>query len=131
MNQAEVGKLLTRLRFKVHPTAGIRSPLTANRGNRGKLENARRSVTALIKNERLEYSRNTGYTVRQYTERLIQGFDVWIIGNQFRFIIIVCESQKYIVPPASTNSIFQPSSCSKTFPTSILTQHACKDKIID
>ena len=79
MNQAEVHKLISALRFKVSPKAynikGRRNPATtvpSNNGNRYRLELLRTQVTNLIVNERLELVKHTGITVREYTERLIQ-----------------------------------------------------------
>ena len=41
-------------------------------GNRYRLELIRKQVTSLIVNERLEMTKYSGVTVREYTERLIQ-----------------------------------------------------------
>jgi len=79
MNQAEVHKLITSLRFKVSPKAynfaSPRNPpsvIASNNGNRYRLELLRTQVTSLIVNERLELTKHSGVTVREYTERLIQ-----------------------------------------------------------
>lgn len=79
MNQAEVHKLISSLRFKVAPTAyNLRtkrnppSSVGAKNGNRYRLELLRTQVTNLIVNERLEMTKHMGITVREYTERLIQ-----------------------------------------------------------
>eukprot|EP00088_Acartia_fossae_P025021 TRINITY_DN2586_c0_g1_i3.p1 TRINITY_DN2586_c0_g1~~TRINITY_DN2586_c0_g1_i3.p1 ORF type:complete len:187 (-),score=14.38 TRINITY_DN2586_c0_g1_i3:215-775(-) len=73
MNQAEVGKLMNQLRFKVQPKPWrLRDFETQNRGHRGRLVATRRSVTALIQNERLELAHATGVVTREYTERLLQ-----------------------------------------------------------
>ena len=79
MNQAEVHKLITSLRFKVSPKAynfaSGRNPasvIASQNGNRYRLELLRTQVTSLIVNERLEMTKHSGVTVREYTERLIQ-----------------------------------------------------------
>ena len=79
MNQAEVHKLITSLRFKVSPKAynvvsrrNPHSAVAAANGNRYRLELLRTQVTNLIVNERLEMTKGMGITVREYTERLIQ-----------------------------------------------------------
>ena len=79
MNQAEVHKLISALRFKVSPKAynvkSRRNPPTSvpvANGSRYRLELLRTQVTNLIVNERLEMTKHTGITVREYTERLIQ-----------------------------------------------------------
>lgn len=78
MNQAEVHKLVSALRFKVHPRpVNVRSKANPNptvnaMSDRYRLELIRKSVNALIVNERLEMSRNVGTATREYTERLIQ-----------------------------------------------------------
>jgi len=73
MNQAEVGKLISRLRFKVQPKPWkIQDSESRHQGLRGRLLTTRKSVTALIENERLELSYSRGVVAREYTERLIQ-----------------------------------------------------------
>nr|ALS05191.1 mitochondrial 39S ribosomal protein L17 [Tortanus dextrilobatus] len=73
MNQAEVGKLISQLRFKVQPKPwNIPSKESFNRGTRGQLLATRKSVTALIKDERVEFTYGRGVVVREYTERLLQ-----------------------------------------------------------
>ena len=77
MNQAEVHKLITSLRFKVSPKAynfaSKRNPpsvISSNNGNRYRLELLRTQVTSLIVNERLELTKHSGITVREYTSVL-------------------------------------------------------------
>jgi large subunit ribosomal protein L17 len=73
MNQAEVGKLIGQLRFKVQPKAWkIKDHESNNQGLRGRLLTTRKTVTELIQNERLELSYSRGIVAREYTERLIQ-----------------------------------------------------------
>lgn len=78
MNQAEVHKLVSALRFKVAPkplrvrSAANPKPTTNAMNDRYRLELVRKSVNALIVNERLEMGWNNGNTTREYTERLIQ-----------------------------------------------------------
>jgi len=69
MNQAEIGKLVSALRFKVRPDK-IKT-FSGGDGNRGRLMVYRNTVTALINNERLEMKKAKGWMVREYTERLI------------------------------------------------------------
>lgn len=76
MNQAEVHKLISALKFKVQPkpfnVKGIIDGTNVRGGHRYQLEIYRQSVTALIVNERIELSRHKGMMVREYSERLIQ-----------------------------------------------------------
>ena len=51
-------------------------------GFRGQLESLRKSVTALIVNERLEMPHNKGYVTRQYTEKLIS--DALLNGDKHK-----------------------------------------------
>ena len=72
MNQAEVGKLISQLRIKLQPkTVRVKDHETINRGHRGQLLTLRKSVTAVIQNERVEFSEGRGVAAREYTERLI------------------------------------------------------------
>lgn len=76
MNQAEVHKLVSKLRFHVQPRPfkGIMGTFegTARGGPRYQLEVYREAVTALVVNERIEMSRPKGMMVREYSERLLQ-----------------------------------------------------------
>eukprot|EP00088_Acartia_fossae_P012909 TRINITY_DN16680_c0_g2_i1.p1 TRINITY_DN16680_c0_g2~~TRINITY_DN16680_c0_g2_i1.p1 ORF type:complete len:199 (-),score=53.16 TRINITY_DN16680_c0_g2_i1:344-940(-) len=73
MNQAEVGKLINQLKFKVQPKGFIiKDHENLHQGIRGQLLIMRKSVTALIQNERLEFSYGRAVVTREYTERLIQ-----------------------------------------------------------
>ena len=79
MNQAEVHKLISALRIQISPRPyNIKSRLNppssvaSYNGNRYRLEILRKQVTNMIVNERLEFSKHMGITVREYTERLIQ-----------------------------------------------------------
>ena len=73
MNQAEVGKLISQMRFKVQPKPWLLvSKETLHRGMRGQLLYTRKSVTALIKDERVEFTHGRGVVAREYTERLLQ-----------------------------------------------------------
>ena len=106
MNQAEVHKLISALRFKVSPKAynikGRRNPPTTvptNNGNRYRLELLRTQVTNLIVNERLELTQYTGITVREYTERLIKEvlFDLPLRTQSQREIV---QMDSFGAPPA-------------------------------
>jgi len=75
MNQAEVHRLVSALKFKVNrrPYGLVTWEADGTTtGARQTLENLRLSVNALVINERLEVSQYKGHTVREYTERLIQ-----------------------------------------------------------
>lgn len=64
---------MSQLRFKVQPKPWkIKDGETRSQGLRGRLLTTRKSVTALIQNERLELSYSRGIVTREYTERLIQ-----------------------------------------------------------
>ncbi|XP_068630250.1 large ribosomal subunit protein bL17m [Battus philenor] len=68
MNQAEVAKLVSKLRIKVAPEP---RRLRNLKGPEGRLDKLRKTVTALIKYERIELNYNRGDEARQYAERLI------------------------------------------------------------
>lgn len=68
MNQADVSKLVSRLRIKVRPTP---RNLKNSRGPEGRLDKLRKTVTGLIKYERIELNCNRADEARQYAERLI------------------------------------------------------------
>ena len=72
MNQAEVGRLISQLRFKVQPKAWKVSSHVKDRGHRAQLTATRMAVTTLIQDERVEFTTGRGTMVREYTERLIQ-----------------------------------------------------------
>ena len=89
MNQAEVHKLISALRIQISPrpyNIKIRtnppSSVASYNGNRYRLEILRKQVTNLIVNERLEFPKYMGITVREYTERLIQ--EAVIHGDKHR-----------------------------------------------
>ncbi|XP_031638491.1 39S ribosomal protein L17, mitochondrial [Contarinia nasturtii] len=67
MNQADIAKLVSRLRFQVHP----KKRLPNIRGPLGRLERLRDYVTALIKYERIECYYPKADESRGYAERLI------------------------------------------------------------
>ena len=79
MNQAEVHKLISALRIQISPrpynVKSVRNPqssVASYNGNRYRLEILRKQVTNMVVNERLEFPKYMGITVREYTERLIQ-----------------------------------------------------------
>jgi large subunit ribosomal protein L17 len=78
MNQAEVHKLVSALRFKVSPKPfnlkKQNQPMTRvpAHTDRYRLEICRSAVNSLIVNERLEMTKHMGITTREYAERLIQ-----------------------------------------------------------
>ncbi|CAK1582836.1 unnamed protein product [Parnassius mnemosyne] len=68
MNQAQVTKLVSKLRIKVAPEPRrLRNP----KGPEGRLDKLRKTVTGLIKFERIELNFNRADEARQYAERLI------------------------------------------------------------
>lgn len=67
MNQAEVSKLVSKLRIKVPAEPRkLRSP----KGPEGRIDKLRKTVTGLIKYERIELNHNRGDEARQYAERV-------------------------------------------------------------
>lgn len=66
MNQAEIGKLVSRLRFKIQP----KRQMPSSRGPMGRLDRLRESVTALIKYERIELYHPRADESRGYAERV-------------------------------------------------------------
>jgi large subunit ribosomal protein L17 len=68
MNQAEVSKLVSQLRTKVNPRLRkFRSP----GGPEARLDKLRKTVTALVKHERLELNYPRADESRMYAERVI------------------------------------------------------------
>lgn len=68
MNQAEVNKLVSQLRFAVRSRhRKLKNP----RGAEGRIDKLRKTVTGLIKNERIELNKERADEARQYAERLI------------------------------------------------------------
>ena len=70
--------MISALRIQISPrpyNIKIRSnppsSVASYNGNRYRLEILRKQVTNMIVNERLEFPRHMGVTVREYTERLI------------------------------------------------------------
>ncbi|XP_026330803.1 39S ribosomal protein L17, mitochondrial isoform X2 [Hyposmocoma kahamanoa] len=68
MNQAEVTKLVSKLRIKVNPEP---RRLRNAQGPEGRLNKLRKTVTGLFKYERIELTHNRADEARQYAERLI------------------------------------------------------------
>lgn len=67
MNQAEVSKLVSKLRIKV-PVQPRK--LRSFKGPEGRIDKLRKTVTGLIKYERIELNHNRGDEARQYAERV-------------------------------------------------------------
>ncbi|KAJ0176155.1 hypothetical protein K1T71_008329 [Dendrolimus kikuchii] len=68
MNQADVSKLVSKLRIKVRPNhRNLKNP----KGPEGRLDKLRKTVTGLVKYERIELNVNRADEARQYAERLI------------------------------------------------------------
>lgn len=67
MNQAEVSKLMSQLKFAIQPRhRRMKNPA----GPEGRLMKLRQSVTALFKYERLEMNYNRADETRGYAERV-------------------------------------------------------------
>lgn len=67
MNQADVTKLVSKLRIKVKPEhRRLRNP----KGPEGRIDRLRKTVTGLIKFERIELNLSRGDEARQYAERV-------------------------------------------------------------
>lgn len=69
MNQAEVTKLMSALKIAVAPKA---RRLRNIDGPQGRLEKLRKTVTAIIKHERIELNFNRADEARGYVERVSQ-----------------------------------------------------------
>ncbi|XP_011180625.1 39S ribosomal protein L17, mitochondrial [Zeugodacus cucurbitae] len=67
MNQADVSKLMSQLRIAVKPHRNLRNP----DGPEGRLLKLRKTVTALVKHERIELYYNRADEARGYAELLI------------------------------------------------------------
>lgn len=67
MAQADVSKLVSQLRIKVSP---IYRRLKNSEGPKGRIDKLRKTVTALIKFERLEMNYNRADEARGYAERV-------------------------------------------------------------
>lgn len=67
MNQAEVTKLVSKLRIKVKPEP---RKLRNAQGPEGRLNKLRKTVTGLLKYERIELTHNRADEARQYAERV-------------------------------------------------------------
>ncbi|PNF15384.1 hypothetical protein B7P43_G01032 [Cryptotermes secundus] len=68
MNQADVTKLMSRLKIKYAP---VRRRLKNIEGPEGRLKKIRKTLTALVKHERIELNFNRADETRGYVERLI------------------------------------------------------------
>lgn len=68
MNQADVSKLVSQLKIKVNPRLRkFRNP----EGPFGRLKKMRKTVTALVKHERIELNYPRADEARMYAERVI------------------------------------------------------------
>lgn len=91
MNQADVTKLVSKLRIKINPHP---RKLSSPQGPEGRLNKLRKTVTALIKFERIELNYNRADEARQYTERvgnnaLIFYFLICLLLHMIFFIVII------------------------------------------
>jgi large subunit ribosomal protein L17 len=67
MNQADVSKLVSKLRIRVNPRhRNLKNP----QGPEGRLDKLRKTVTGLIKHERIELNYNRADEARGYAERV-------------------------------------------------------------
>lgn len=83
MNQADVTKLVSKLRVKVNPThRRLKNP----KGPEGRLNKLRKTVTGLIKYERIELQYNRADEARPYAERVLI-LIFYHISNHIRFIV--------------------------------------------
>ncbi|KAF6212462.1 hypothetical protein GE061_012985 [Apolygus lucorum] len=79
MNQADVSRLVPRLRIRVNPKPRrLRNP----DGQEGRLNKMRQTVLGLIKYKRIELNSNTADEARGYAERLIS--DAILLGDKDR-----------------------------------------------
>uniref|UniRef100_A0A069DWW4 Large ribosomal subunit protein bL17m n=1 Tax=Panstrongylus megistus TaxID=65343 RepID=A0A069DWW4_9HEMI len=68
MNQADVSKLVSKLKINIKPRhRNLKNP----EGPEGRLDKLRKTVTGLIKHERIELNYNRADEARGYAERLI------------------------------------------------------------
>lgn len=79
MNQADVTKLMSRLRIKYKP---VRRKLKNIEGPEGRLKKIQKTLTALIKYERIELNFNRADETRGYVER-VSTFRVMLIYSMF------------------------------------------------
>lgn len=97
MNQAEVSKLISQLKIAVNPRPRL---LRNSEGPEGRLKKLRKTVTALIKYERLELHYNRADEARGYAERVsssaVQFCFLWIINcnitSNFFFFQLISEA---------------------------------------
>lgn len=73
MNQAEVSKLVSALRYTVR---GEYRKLKNPNGSQGRLDTCRRIVTALFKYERLELNYAKADEARGYAERVSLSYEI-------------------------------------------------------
>jgi large subunit ribosomal protein L17 len=67
MNQADVSKLMSRLRIKYSP---VKRRLKNPEGPAGRIKKIQKTLTALIKHERIELNFNRADETRGYVERV-------------------------------------------------------------
>lgn len=67
MNQADVAKLISQLKFKIKPK---HRKFACPKGPEERLNKMRKTVTALIKHERIELNSNRADESRGYAERV-------------------------------------------------------------
>ncbi|KAI4463796.1 ribosomal protein l17 [Holotrichia oblita] len=116
MNQADVSKLVSQLRIKVNPRLRkFRSPA----GPEGRLNKLRKTVTALIKHERIELNYPRADEARMYAERLISDAirygdchkttmemaDYWLVEKQLVHKLFKLRGNPYpaLVPNTNNN----------------------------
>lgn len=83
MNQAEVSKLMSQLRVVIHPRhRNLKNP----DGPEGRMLKLQKTLTALIKYERIELFTNRAHEARGYTERVSYLIDIKLQQNTFPFL---------------------------------------------
>jgi len=89
MNQANVEKLVSKLKYNVKPRRKFRNP----DGSEGRLRKMQKTVTALIKYERIELNYSRADEARGYVEQVCVSsnnksiINQLSINNNFRFRI--------------------------------------------
>ena len=153
MNQAEVHKLISALKFKVSPrpyrlhnrNRGAYQSMVGASADRYRLEICRSAVTSLIVNERLEMVTHTGITIREYTERLIQEAithgethvptmqmaDWWLqdksaIHKLFKVLVPRLKDN----PHSYTRLLYSPTQASANMHGSLPTSKSYRDKVV-
>lgn len=84
MNQADVSKLVSKLRIKVRPE---HRKIKNIKGPEGRIDILRKTVTGLIKYERIELNAERADEARQYTERVSKKTILQSCINYLKFYV--------------------------------------------